>query len=143
MLLLDEATSALDAESESKVQASLDALIARRSATVVLVCEGVGELEVTTCPRLSFVSLTLCADALAARARSQLGSFGIIHPEVLKEYELDFPTSALEINLEPLMCVKPHARARSLNPSSSSDIEGWGLVVVGLAMTMARRRRKR
>mmetsp|Transcript_28953 Transcript_28953/g.89489 ORF Transcript_28953/g.89489 Transcript_28953/m.89489 type:complete len:227 (-) Transcript_28953:130-810(-) len=37
VLLLDEATSALDAESESKVQASLDALIAKRSATVVLV----------------------------------------------------------------------------------------------------------
>lgn len=37
VLLLDEATSALDAESESKVQASLDVLVARASATVVLV----------------------------------------------------------------------------------------------------------
>lgn len=37
VLLLDEATSALDAESEAKVQQSLDALIAKKSATVVLV----------------------------------------------------------------------------------------------------------
>ena len=36
-------------------------------------------------------------------ARHQIGSFGIVHPEVLKEYELDFPTSALEMNIEPLM----------------------------------------
>jgi|APGre2960657444_1045066.scaffolds.fasta_scaffold00360_3 ABC-type multidrug transport system fused ATPase/permease subunit len=37
LLLLDEATSALDAESEAKVQAALDALIAQGGRTVVLV----------------------------------------------------------------------------------------------------------
>ncbi|KAH8067812.1 ATPase [Aureococcus anophagefferens] len=37
LLLLDEATSALDAESEAKVQRSLDTLIAGKSATVILV----------------------------------------------------------------------------------------------------------
>lgn len=33
----------------------------------------------------------------------ELGAFGIVHPEVLAAYELEFPTSALEMDLEPLM----------------------------------------
>jgi phenylalanyl-tRNA synthetase beta subunit len=32
-----------------------------------------------------------------------VGTFGILHPEVLKAYEIGFPTSAVELDLEPLM----------------------------------------
>ncbi|KAF2101293.1 beta subunit of phenylalanyl-tRNA synthetase [Rhizodiscina lignyota] len=32
--------------------------------------------------------------------KEQIGSFGILHPTVLKNYDLPFPVSALEINLE-------------------------------------------
>lgn len=32
-----------------------------------------------------------------------LGSFGMLHPEVLKAYDLRDPSSAVEIDLEPLM----------------------------------------
>ena len=49
VLLLDEATSALDAESESKVQASLDALVARASATVVLVAHRLSTVRNADC----------------------------------------------------------------------------------------------
>jgi len=30
----------------------------------------------------------------------QIGTFGILHPTVLKHFELPFPTSTLEINIE-------------------------------------------
>jgi phenylalanyl-tRNA synthetase beta chain len=30
----------------------------------------------------------------------RIGTFGILHPKVLKNFDLPFPTSALEINLE-------------------------------------------
>ena len=33
----------------------------------------------------------------------RLGSFGMLHPEVLKAYELRDPSSAVEMDLEPLM----------------------------------------
>jgi len=32
-----------------------------------------------------------------------IGTFGILHPEVLKTYDVIFPTSVVEIDLEPLM----------------------------------------
>jgi len=32
-----------------------------------------------------------------------LGEFGILHPSVLKNFEISFPTSTLEINIEPLL----------------------------------------
>lgn len=32
-----------------------------------------------------------------------LGSFGMLHPDVLKAYELRDPSSAVEMDLEPLM----------------------------------------
>lgn len=34
---------------------------------------------------------------------TRLGSFGMVHPEVLKAYELRDPSSAVEMDLEPLM----------------------------------------
>ena len=30
----------------------------------------------------------------------RIGAFGILHPKVLQKFELPFPTSALEINVE-------------------------------------------
>ena len=30
----------------------------------------------------------------------RIGAFGILHPTVLKRFELPFPTSTLELNLE-------------------------------------------
>ena len=33
----------------------------------------------------------------------RLGSFGMLHPEVLKAFDLRDPSSAVEIDLEPLM----------------------------------------
>ncbi len=32
-----------------------------------------------------------------------IGQFGIIHPEVLTAFDIPFPVSALEINLEPFL----------------------------------------
>lgn len=33
----------------------------------------------------------------------QIGSFGIVHPEVLGHFDIPFPCSALEINIEPFL----------------------------------------
>jgi phenylalanyl-tRNA synthetase beta chain len=33
----------------------------------------------------------------------QIGSFGILHPEVLAHFEINYPGSAVEINLEPFL----------------------------------------
>lgn len=50
-----------------------------------------------------------CADILlvdsrrgAAGTPQKIGTFGVLHPEVLKAYDIPFPTSALEMDLEPL-----------------------------------------
>lgn len=37
---------------------------------------------------------------LAGQKPQQIGSFGVMHPTVLKNFELPFPTSTLELNLE-------------------------------------------
>nr|POF15212.1 phenylalanine--trna ligase beta subunit [Quercus suber] len=37
---------------------------------------------------------------MAGQPAKQIGAFGILHPTVLKHFELPFPTSALEINIE-------------------------------------------
>lgn len=33
----------------------------------------------------------------------QIGSFGILHPEVLANFSINYPGSAVEINLEPFL----------------------------------------
>jgi phenylalanyl-tRNA synthetase beta chain len=33
----------------------------------------------------------------------QIGSFGILHPEVLANFDINYPGSAVEINLEPFL----------------------------------------
>lgn len=37
---------------------------------------------------------------LAGKKAQRIGTFGILHPAVLKNFELPFPTSTLELNLE-------------------------------------------
>lgn len=32
-----------------------------------------------------------------------IGSFGVLHPEVLEKYELKYPVSTLELNIEPFL----------------------------------------
>ncbi|KAJ2091357.1 hypothetical protein GGI16_006025, partial [Coemansia sp. S142-1] len=32
-----------------------------------------------------------------------LGSIGVIHPEILRNFELDYPVSSFEINIEPFL----------------------------------------
>ena len=49
-----------------------------------------------------------CADVMLVRKGEEgkpvrIGTFGVLHPEVLKAYDIPFPTSALEMDLEPLM----------------------------------------
>jgi phenylalanyl-tRNA synthetase beta chain len=34
---------------------------------------------------------------------AKIGSFGIVHPEVLGHFDIPFPCSALEINIEPFL----------------------------------------
>jgi phenylalanyl-tRNA synthetase beta chain len=36
------------------------------------------------------------------QAPQKIGTFGVLHPEVLKAYDIAFPTSALEMDLEAL-----------------------------------------
>jgi phenylalanyl-tRNA synthetase beta chain len=33
----------------------------------------------------------------------QIGSFGILHPEVLRNFDISYPGSAVELNLEPFL----------------------------------------
>ena len=33
----------------------------------------------------------------------QIGSFGILHPDVLRNFDINYPGSAVEINLEPFL----------------------------------------
>lgn len=40
------------------------------------------------------IYLTLAGEAV------RIGTFGILHPNVLKKFELPFPTSTLELNVE-------------------------------------------
>lgn len=40
---------------------------------------------------------------LAGQKARQIGVFGILHPDVLKKFELPFPTSTLELELECFM----------------------------------------
>jgi phenylalanyl-tRNA synthetase beta chain len=48
-----------------------------------------------------------------------IGSVGIVHPEVLEAFEVAFPVSALELNLEPL-CVDQ--AGRSMLADLTSDV---------------------
>ena len=48
-----------------------------------------------------------CADVMLVKKGEEgtpkkIGTFGVLHPEVLKAYDIAYPTSALEMDLEPL-----------------------------------------
>lgn len=34
---------------------------------------------------------------------AQIGEFGVVHPEVLEKFEIPYPCSVLEINVEPFL----------------------------------------
>ena len=38
----------------------------------------------------------------ADKTELRIGKFGVIHPEVLSKFDIPFPVSALEIDLEPM-----------------------------------------
>jgi phenylalanyl-tRNA synthetase beta chain len=46
-----------------------------------------------------------CADVILTRDGKDLnlGTFGVVHPEVLKNYDLVHPCSLVEIGIEPLV----------------------------------------
>mmetsp|Transcript_17674 Transcript_17674/g.35610 ORF Transcript_17674/g.35610 Transcript_17674/m.35610 type:complete len:614 (-) Transcript_17674:353-2194(-) len=44
-----------------------------------------------------------CAEIYLSRDDRVVGHFGTVHPEVLKAFELEFPTSALELDLEAFL----------------------------------------
>lgn len=49
---------------------------------------------------------------------AEVGQFGVLHPEVLAKFDIDYPVSALEINLEPF-CFDQHCKSLlvSLSPA--------------------------
>lgn len=48
-----------------------------------------------------------------------VGAFGVVHPEALEAFEVAFPVSALELNLEPF-CVDQSGE--SLMSAMTSDV---------------------
>lgn len=41
------------------------------------------------------------ASTSSQKSEVRIGKFGIIHPEVLSKFDIPFPVSALELNIEP------------------------------------------
>jgi phenylalanyl-tRNA synthetase beta chain len=39
----------------------------------------------------------------------EVGVFGVVHPEVLEAFEVPYPVSALEVNIEPF-CFDQHGK---------------------------------
>lgn len=44
----------------------------------------------------------ICPESNTRKAR-RVGSFGVLHPLVLENFELSNPTTAIELNLEPFV----------------------------------------
>ena len=44
-----------------------------------------------------------CAEIFLTKSNTRVGSFGTVHPEVLEMFELEFPTSAVELDLEAFL----------------------------------------
>jgi len=53
--------------------------------------------------RSADIYLTYLAPETNRRTTAKIGSLGVLHPEVLQHYELSYPTTVLEFNLEPLL----------------------------------------
>ncbi|CAM0140634.1 phenylalanine--tRNA ligase subunit beta [Umbelopsis sp. WA50703] len=53
--------------------------------------------------RSADIYLTYLSPETYRRTTAKIGSLGVLHPEVLQNYELSYPTTVLEFNLEPLL----------------------------------------
>jgi phenylalanyl-tRNA synthetase beta chain len=61
-------------------------------------------LDATYFPgRSADIYLTYLSPETYRRTTAKIGSLGVLHPEVLQNYELSYPTTVLEFNLEPLL----------------------------------------
>ena len=45
----------------------------------------------------------MCRSGLEGTSEIELGTLGILHPSVLTNFEIPYPCSALEFNLEPFL----------------------------------------
>eukprot|EP01090_Pellita_catalonica_P018220 TRINITY_DN579_c0_g1_i1.p1 TRINITY_DN579_c0_g1~~TRINITY_DN579_c0_g1_i1.p1 ORF type:complete len:642 (-),score=122.35 TRINITY_DN579_c0_g1_i1:35-1729(-) len=50
-----------------------------------------------------------CAEVYLGK--EQIGVFGILHPEVIKNFELALPAAALELNIEPFLAIRAQAKS--------------------------------
>lgn len=53
--------------------------------------------------RSAYIHLRYIDVETGVRTTSQIGSFGVLHPLVLENFELSNPTTAIEFNLEPFV----------------------------------------
>lgn len=53
--------------------------------------------------RSADIYLTYLVPETHRRTTAKIGSLGVLHPEVLQNFELSYPTTVLEFNLEPLL----------------------------------------
>ena len=44
-----------------------------------------------------------CAEVFLTKTNTTVGTFGTVHPEVLEAFDLQFPTSAVDIDLEAFL----------------------------------------
>ena len=44
-----------------------------------------------------------CAEVFLTKTNQVVGTFGTVHPEVLEGFELEFPTSAIDIDLQAFL----------------------------------------
>lgn len=51
--------------------------------------------------RQASVSITRQSDDKGGQQTTQIGHFGILHPKLLANFDITFPVSALEIDVEP------------------------------------------
>ena len=70
------------------------------SAYAIVPCENAAYCETFFPGRRATVLFSLRGAAFV-----EIGCFGVVHPEVLAKdkYDLDFPCSAVELNLEPFV----------------------------------------
>jgi len=64
--------------------------------------------------------------SITARGRV-VGIFGIVHPEVLGAFDLEYPVSALELNIEPF-CFDSDLQQLLEGAGTEGSIHGWNLV---------------
>ena len=60
-----------------------------------------------------------CAEIFLTKSNTRVGSFGTVHPEVLEMFELEFPTSAVELDLEAFLQIGVEGFEQVLQSRSS------------------------